>query len=734
MKQGSLTKPAAIPWGLAVSGVLLWLVAVLPAYYVVHKPFMGESALVSPTISFNVSAMALAIGSRLAALGLLAATVVMVAAWGSRLGRWLGMPFESDLERWALGATLGLGLLGSVVFGLGAVGGLYPAVAYLLLGILGVAGGREVRTLVRGLRPRLHPMPGKRIPWLWLYAGLVGLLSLGTALLPPTAWDALVYHLQGPRLYVEAHRLIAVPENFYLNWPAQVEMLFTWGLLLQGELLAQLLHWVFWPLTAILLYALVRRNGNPEVGGWAVALWASVPFAGELAGVAYVDVGLTAFVLGGVYGFLRWTESQDARWLTLAALFLGLAMATKYTAVTWLGLLVLLVVHHGARHQKRPTGWLVSQATKMGMIAALPVLPWLVKNWIVTGNPVYPFLLGGVGWNETRAAWLVWPGHGYSRNLLDYLALPWIMTVTGVSRTAAFDATTGPLLLCLAPLVVLFRGLPKAVRYVLILLGGQWVLFALLIGRYVYLAQTRLLLPVFPLLCLVAAFVLEHLSLWDRAGLHLSQVVRGIVVVVLMLTLATEAWAFLGSRPLPALFGLEPRQNYLARRLGAFWDAMSYVNEQLPDDVQLFFLWEPRGYYCDRAAQADVTLDNLAQLRVAYGSADKAVAALQAGGVTHVLVHRAGLEFLQQPTPCPPRLSSLVGPSPAFQSYYPISGADLAFLHELLDRCWKVKQTAGIYEIYQLPQYIYSGTESLLAKWDPSDKLVIGSLSSPFGE
>ncbi len=703
MKQDNLTQRAPIPWGLTVSGVLLWLVAVLPAYYVVHKPFAGESALVSPTISFNFSAMALAIGSRLAALGLLTATVVMAAAWGGRLGRWLGIPFESDLERWALGATLGLGLLGSVVFGLGAVGGLYPAVAYLLLGVLGVAGGPEVRTLVRGLRPRLHPMPGNRIRWLWLYAGLVGLLSLGAALLPPTAWDALVYHLQGPRLHVEAHRLIAVPENFYLNSPAQVEMLFTWGLLLQGDLLAQLLHWVFWPLTAILLYALVRRNGNPEVGGWAVALWASVPFAGELAGVAYVDVGLTAFVLGSAYAFLKWTESQNARWLTLAALFLGLAMATKYTAVTWLGLLALLVVYHGARDQKRPVGWVVSQATKMGMIAALPVLPWLVKNWIVTGNPVYPFLWGGVGWNETRAAWLLWPGHGYSRNLLDYLALPWTMTVTGVSRTAAFDATTGPLLLCLAPWVVLFRGLPKAVRYALILIGGQWVLFALLIGRYVYLAETRLLLPAFPLLCLVAAFVLDHLSLWDRAGLRLSRVVRGIVVMVLVLTLATEAWAFLGSRPLPALLGLEPRQNYLARRLGAFWDAMSYVNEQLPDHVRLFFLWEPRGYYCDRPAQADVTLDNLAQLRVRYGDADRAVAALQAGGFTHLLFHKTGLEFLQQPSIPPPTLGRLFRPVLPTESYYPITATDLDFLATILEKCQKIKDIAATYEVYQIP-------------------------------
>ena len=43
----------------------------------------------------------------------------------------------------------------------------------------------------------------------------------------------------------------------------------------------------------------------------------------------------------------------------------------------------------------------------LGIAAAwvLPLLPWLIKNWIVTGNPIYPVayhLFGGVWWDEMR--------------------------------------------------------------------------------------------------------------------------------------------------------------------------------------------------------------------------------------------------------------------------------------------------------------------------------------------
>lgn len=690
-------------WLLGVVGVLLWFVAVLPAYYVVHKPLTGESIVAPLALTLDIQNIASALLSLLTDLALLALTLAVTAAWGSRIGRRLGIVFESGLERWALGAILGLGFLGTVVFGLGVVGGLHRWLGYLALLILGLAALSEIRALGRWLISGLRRARPTGIPWLWLYTGLIGLLSLGVALLPPTSWDALVYHLQGPRLYLEAHRLLAVPENLYLNWPAQVEMLFTWGMLLKGDTLAKLLHWVFWPLTAALLYVLTRRAITPRAGRWAVALWASVPFAAELAGIAYVDLGLTAFVLAGVYSFFRWTDSQSDGWLALSALFIGLAMATKYTAATWLGLLALLLIYHAWRHHHQPIGWIVARTAGFGVVAGLLVAPWLVKNWLVTGNPVYPFLFGGIGWNPTREAWLTWPGHGYSQNPLDYLALPWLATVLGTSGTPAFDATIGPLLLCLVPLVFFFRGRPRAVNYGLALAGGQLAYLAITMYRYIYLAETRLILPVFPLLCLAAAFVLYRLPAWNRRSFRLSWVVGVVVTLVLVVNFVTEARAFLAVRPVAPLIGLESRRGYLARRLGSYFEAMRHVNDQLPAQAQILFLWEPRGYYCQPPTLADTTLDNLAQLRVAYGEAEDALAAQQAGGFTHLLLHRAGLEFIQGPTPRPLTLSGLLGQPPPEQSLYPLTDDDQRFLDDLLALCQMVGNAGTYYEIYQLP-------------------------------
>jgi hypothetical protein len=690
-------------WLLGVVGVLLWVIAVLPAYYVVHKPLTGEPAFAPLALALNLQNVLLAVLGLFADLALLVLTLAVTAAWGSRIGRRLGVVFESGLEQWALGAVLGLGLLGTAVFGLAVVGGLHRWLGYVVLLILGLAALSEIRALGQWLISGLRRLRPTGIPWLWLYTGLIGLLSLGLALLPPTSWDALVYHLQGPRLYLEAHRLIAVPENFYLNWPAQVEMLFTWGMLLKGDTLAKLFHWIFWPLTAALLYILSRRAVTPHAGRWAVALWASVPFAAELAGVAYVDLALTAFVLAGVYAFFRWTDSLRDGWLALSGLFIGLAMASKYTAATWLILLGLLLIYHAWRHHRQPMVWIVARTTGFAVVAGLVLTPWLVKNWLVTGNPIYPFVFGGVGWNSTREAWLTWPGHGYSRNPLDYLALPWLATVLGTSGTPAFDATIGPLLLCLVPLIFLFRRRPRAVNYGLALAGGQLAYLAITMYRYIYLAETRLILPAFALLCVAAAFALYRLPALDRRSFRLSWVVGVVVTLVLIVNLVAEARAFLAVRPVAPLLGVESHRDYLARRLGSYSDAMRHINDRLPAQARLLFLWEPRGYYCQRPTRADATLDNLAQLRVAHGKTEDALAALQADGFTHLLLHRAGLEFIQEPTPRPPTLSSLLGQPPPEESLYPLTLDDLRFLDDLLAHCQIVGNVGTFYEIYQLP-------------------------------
>ena len=176
-----------------------------------------------------------------------------------------------------------------------------------------------------------------------------------------------------------------------------------------------------------------------------------------------------------------------------------------------------------------------------------------------------------------------------------------------------------------------------------------------------------------------------------------------LVTLVLGVSLVVELQTFLSFRPLAPLVGVEPRDNYLKRRLGPYVEAVERTHESAPYEPRFFFLWEPRGYYADQTSLADPTLDNLAQLRVAYGQAGEALTALQASGFSHLLVNQTGLQFLQGPTPRPPTLGNLSGRAEGGESLYPLAAADRRFLADLLELCQPTSNENSAYAIFALP-------------------------------
>ena len=119
----------------------------------------------------------------------------------------------------------------------------------------------------------------------------------------------------------------------------------------------------------------------------------------------------------------------------------------------------------------------------------------------------------------------------------------------------------------------------------------------------------------------------------------------------LALTIVDVGLFTLNINPLPYLAGLETREAYLTRRLGPHYATMQRINEGLPAEAAVVFLWEPRSYYCQHDCQPDSILDTFPHLVHQYGSAEDIVQAWQQAGVTHVLIHRSGLDFVLDESP-----------------------------------------------------------------------------------
>ena len=94
------------------------------------------------------------------------------------------------------------------------------------------------------------------------FLGLLVLLSIGSALAPAFANDALVYHLAVPKAFLQAGGLGHLPNNIYSLFPQQIEMLYLFALALGSDSLAQLtgLGIVFLLLFALWQYS--KKNNS----------------------------------------------------------------------------------------------------------------------------------------------------------------------------------------------------------------------------------------------------------------------------------------------------------------------------------------------------------------------------------------------------------------------------------------------------------------------------------------
>ena len=646
---------------LVASLFILWLFFVLASFFAVQKPFSAANAL--------------AIGGALLdllAAGWLGLVALAMGTWF--LPRLLPPPGGDPQPAWGLelavlGAGLGLGALGLLGLALGLAGLFQPVVAYgvtIALSAIFLPQAVQLFRRLRAWRPaNPPPLPAA------VYLSLFALLTLLTALLPPTGWDSLFYHLTGPKLYLQSGRIAGGVDIPHLSFPSVMEMLYAWAILLRGDIAAKLLHALFGLLLAGLVYLTARRFLGRKAAWPAVLLFASMPMVSALAGWAYNDLALAYFQLACLYSVIRYLLSPSAlrhsplairhspfAWLILSGIFAGLAMGLKYTSFVTPLTLTGLIVWYACRDTRRTPKPAIYSLAAFALPALLVALPWYVKNWIFTGNPVYPFLFdlfGGQYWDSFRAGWYAAAGTGIGWQPDTLLALPWLVTL-GVHDANYWDGRTGPLFLLFLPLI-LYYGLfysrrhsldrqSPAVTALLVFALAQFAFWVLGVIWTRSLWQSRLLLPGLVALAPVAGRVWVDLPRFDLPQFSLSRFVNLAIGLVLALTLLDIGLLTLKIDPLLYLTGLESRAEYLTGRLGAHYAAMQRLNAKLPPDAVVTFLWEPRSYYCRLDCRPDSILDAFPHLVDRHGSAEAIAQTWRAEGVTHVLIHRTGLNFL----------------------------------------------------------------------------------------
>jgi hypothetical protein len=413
---------------------------------------------------------------------------------------------------------------------------------------------------------------------------------------------------------------------------------------------------VFALLLGGLVYLLARRHVGERLGwGAAVALYAT-PMVGVLAGWAYNDLALAFYQVAALYAALNGLERRSPRWFAVGGAMAGLALGLKYTAFVCPLTLIGLVAWEALR-KRIAVREALGYAAWLGGTALALAAPWYARNWAFVGNPVHPFafgLFGGQGWSAWHAGWYARAGTGLGGDVGAILALPLTLTL-GLRDMNYYDGRTGPLFLAALPALLLVaafdRRKPRRLSGLLFFSLAQYVAWVAGVAGSRSLFQSRLLLAGLVSLCPALAYVHDALRRLDRPRLSVHRFVGLAVVLVLVLGVLYQGLDVVRLRPFPYLVGEESRDGFLMRRLGAHYAAMQAVAE-LPEEAHVQFLWEPRSYHAGRVVQPDPILESWSYLcHVHECDVDAIAADLLSQGVTHILLHRAGMENIAREAP-----------------------------------------------------------------------------------
>ncbi|MCS7048064.1 MAG: hypothetical protein NZ483_02055 [Verrucomicrobiae bacterium] len=520
------------------------------------------------------------------------------SAWP--VGRLIVKPRDELEDWWALGLGLGIVSIATLL------------VASVSCRAVGVVFGFALLWMVPAVRRRPMPYMYPRGKEEWLLATVLvvtALINLPGAWVPPFEYDELEYHLGAPAEYVRVGRVVFLPHNFYSNLPQLTEMLYLLGLVTRSDIAAKWLHWLFGVLTIPVILCAASQLGLRRAGWWAATLFYAVPYAFDLSQTARVDLNT------GFYGALAlalWlAPHRDLKWAALAA---GCAVGTKWTAIPVV--LFPLLAMTAWRSQRvmpvvRVAGWSV-----------LPVLPWLIKNALLAGNPVYPLFhswLGGGQWSAEQAA--VFAARHYPR----WDAQGWWQLLERPWQYSFVEPGALPLLVAAIPLMWLAGGQRP--------LGcGGWFGLGFAGWFLTTYRPWRFLWPVMP-----AA------TLWVGE----SVAIAGRWVKVVLLLLIATGWCWSGLNLLmdcgepdikpPRLsfvqyvLGHADRTEFLRHVGGGVFDPIVWMNENLPADARVLYVGEARAYYARHAVLWSTAFDLHPLQKHALTELD----------VTHVYIHFA---------------------------------------------------------------------------------------------
>ena len=461
------------------------------------------------------------------------------------------------------------------------------------------------------LNPKLVGWFSGERGWLRLAAVVImvgALLRFALAALSHPASDS-CWHLSVARFIAENGRIplfeqfgisdrsvFSAPPLFHLV-AAFVYRLF--GLVNASEFAVKLVSALFGSLTLPVVFLAARKAYGSRIAFFATFFVAFLPLHINSSVVSFVDSLAVLLAVLVVYFLLL-------RRILLSAVFLGLALTAKQTMMFFVPFFIFAVV---VLYRARPKA-VLAKLVASGAVAGLIGLPWLVRNYLLLGNPLWPFLykiLGGKIVPESLQGFSLAGLFSFiipARFFLELLGAPLgsLAALSFVSIPFANVAVAAWLALTVLFILPAVAGLFARIQYRIYLFA--WLaLFLLVTAIYVMnvgVVSARFFLPAVPALAVVWAFGIDSM-LRKASGIGVAG--QRLVPVAIIILVGCAA----------AFSAVESGKVLVAARSWSAYDAdFSWVRENTPSDALIAYRGQCMSYNVHRHSNFDLAMADYA--------------------------------------------------------------------------------------------------------------------------
>ena len=560
------------------------------------------------------------------------------------LGRMVGRRFNLSLSRTEstlLAYLLGLGVLSIVITFIGLFGWLNLLGIFICLAISGFVASFEYDKIAQDAWSVIrawHLSPNNSIYEILLKIFIIAMIPilLVHVFTPVWDYDALLYHLEIPRQFLAHGRIYFDPEIMRSAYPLLGEMLFLVGMAFQLDSLSKLINLTYAFLFVLSTFAFAKRFFNREVGLVAVGILISTPAFILWATWASIDFAWACYELWSMYAVALWLangKTDTRKWLMLAGIMSGFAASAKYISIPTLLIVAGIIAWISTQRSKQPIVEAIRNLLTFGVSAGLVMGAWYIKNWIWTGNPIYPLVFGGPGWGplENQILKDYMQTFGVGKNWLDYLLLPYNVYAHHDQFSTIQQEIIHPLiwLAFLFPFLVRFQKYAGIIIYTA--LYYVWWLFGSQVIRF--------LLPPSAFLVILAGSVVERLPVLLKSSLKIL-----LIIGLMTFNLVYQILVLNNSGAFSYIAGQKPTTEFLALFADDF-SVKQYIQEMLDPADRALFLWDGRGYYCDSRCIPDNGQAAAVGLAVGSPLPQELAHSLRQNGVTYLMLSRTDVDW-----------------------------------------------------------------------------------------